>query len=428
MSQQLLQIPRQSDASIIECFKKVGEEFGIDQFSVSAVGYPSLGQVTLSESDTELDTIVAANTALIDTASMNISGLPVAYHRGGIVNFNGQQKSKSPYFDELVFTQNNNIQLSGPDRIRLTAMFAKELSSFAPERGVGETPEQIQLSAIHNATLERLEGLNEELVAATHDYRNKLDSEFSEKASKLEQVYGDKEVALEDGYQEAREALEEEKKTLEARRRELDDKDNTHARREIRKDILKEIKNRQQDFRLTQGTVALRRPIFIAMVMLVSVFLLGSVSTAIELFNKSLSGNDLIFTLIKQGLYTFGAVGSIIFFIRWMNRWFEQHSLTEFHLKQFELDMERASWLVETSLEWKDAKGTAMPPELMQSLSTNLFSDREEIEHVAHPADQLASALLGSASAIKVQAGDSLIEIDPKKLKKQSSVKTASNK
>ena len=75
MSQQLLQIPRQSDASIIECFKKVGEEFGIDQFSVSAVGYPSLGQVTLSESDTELDTIVAANTALIDTASMNISGL-----------------------------------------------------------------------------------------------------------------------------------------------------------------------------------------------------------------------------------------------------------------------------------------------------------------------------------------------------------------
>jgi hypothetical protein len=105
-----------------------------------------------------------------------------------------------------------------------------------------------------------------------------------------------------------------------------------------------------------------------------------------------------------------------------MNRWFEQHSLTEFHLKQFELDMERASWLVETSLEWKDAKGTAMPPELMKSLSTGLFNNRDEVEQVVHPADQLASALLGSASAIKLQAGESSIEVDPKKLKKQKIV------
>ena len=40
---------------------------------------------------------------------------------------------------------------------------------------------------------------------------------------------------------------------------------------------------------------------------------------------------------------------------------FEQHAQTEFQLKQFELDMERASWIVETSLEWKDAKGTSIP-------------------------------------------------------------------
>lgn len=429
MSQQLLQVPRQSDYSIIECFKKVAEEFGVDQFSISVVGYPNLGQVNLSEDNEELDAIIEAGTALIDTVSMNVFGLPIAYHRGGTINFNGQQKHKSPYFDEIVFTHNNNnIQISGQDRIKVTAMFANQLAAYMPERGLGETPEQIQLSAIHNATLERLEGLNEELVSSTHQYRNKLDTEFSERSERLDQSYENKRRSLEQKYSDAHQALEKEKKGLEERRKELDDKDNTHARREIRKDILKEIKRRQQEFKLTQGTVALRKPISIAMIVLVSIFLIGAITTGVELFNKSLSSNDLIVTIAKQTFYTFGAVGSLIFYIRWMNRWFEQHSLTEFHLKQFELDMERASWLVETSLEWKDAKGTAMPPELMQSLSTNLFSDRDDVEHVVHPADQLASALLGSASAIKLQSGDSSIEVDPKKLIKKSGTKTASNK
>ncbi|MBN8094390.1 hypothetical protein [Vibrio vulnificus] len=428
MSQQLLQIPRQSDASVIECFKDVAKEFGVNQFSISVVGYPNLGQINLSEENEDLIAIAKAESALIDSVSINVSGLPVSYHRGGTVNFNSQQKQKSPYFDELVFTQNSNIQIGGQDRIKLTAMFASRLSAYTPERGVGETPEQVQLSAIHNATLERLERLNEELVNSTHDYRKKLDNEFSEKSDDLEKSFEQRKKALEEKYSEAHKALEEEKKSLEARRKELDDKDNTHARREIRKDILREIKNRQQEFKLTQGTVALRKPISIAMIVLVSVFLFGAGTTGYELFSKSPSGNDLIFTLVKQVLYTFGAVGSLIFYIRWMNRWFEQHSLTEFHLKQFELDMERASWLVETSLEWKDAKGTAMPPELMQSLSTNLFSDRDDVEHIVHPADQLASALLGSASSIKLRAGDSSIEVDPKKLNKMSGATAASNK
>jgi hypothetical protein len=81
--------------------------------------------------------------------------------------------------------------------------------------------------------------------------------------------------------------------------------------------------------------------------------------------------------------------------------------------------MERASWLVETNLEWNDKKDSIMPTELLKSLSNNLFEyDKVEHESVIHPADQLASALLGSATAVKLKSGDSSIEIDPKKLSK----------
>ncbi len=428
MSQQVMQVPRQSDKAVVECFKDIAEQFGIEKFSVSVIGHPSLGQINLNEGNEDLDTIVNADSTLIDTLSINISGLPLVYHRGGTVNFNGQQKEKSPYFDEVIFTQNNNITLNGEDRIRVTAKVAEKLSAYSPERGLGETPEQVRLSAIHNATLERLEGLNENLVNSTHDYRNKIDSEFSEKTKSLENDFLEKSKTLDEDFRIKNESLKSESDDLERKRQELDDKDNTHARREIRKDILQEIKNRQQEFKLTDGTVGLRRPIFVSMVILIIVFVTGALLTGAELLVKDLSGNDLIVAIIKQAFYSAGAVGSLIFFIRWMNRWLEQHSQTEFHLKQFELDMERASWLVETSLEWNDAKGTTMPPELMKSLSANLFQDKAEVEHVAHPADQLASALFGSASSIKLKAGDSLVEIDPKKLNKQAGAKPGSNK
>jgi hypothetical protein len=421
MSQQLLQVPRQTDNAVIECFKSIAEELSIAQFSISVIGYPTLGQIDFNEENHELEAIVNSDSTLIDTLSINVSGLQMTYHRGGTVMFNRQEKVKSPYFDEVLFTTTNNITLSGEDRSRVAAMVAEKLSAYSPERGLGETPEQVQLTSIHNATLERLERLNENLVSSTHEYRNKIDSEFSEKRESLESEYLEKLESLNDELLRKNEALKSESDELEKRRQELDDKDNTHARREIRKDILQEIKNRQKEFKLTDGTVSLRKPIFVSMLILVTIFITGSLFTGLELFVKDLTGNEFIISVVKQVFYSAGAVGSLIFFIRWMNRWLEQHSQTEFHLKQFELDMERASWLVETSLEWNDAKGTIMPPELMESLSANLFNDKSEIEHVIHPADQLASALFGSASSIKLKTGDSLVEIDPKKLNKQAS-------
>jgi hypothetical protein len=159
-----------------------------------------------------------------------------------------------------------------------------------------------------------------------------------------------------------------------------------------------------------------------AMVLLILFFSSFAIVAGFEFYSALKSGdfNKILIAGIKQTIYSIGTIGSLIFMIRWMNRWFELHSQAEFSLKNFELDMERASWLVETSLEWKDAKGTAIPTELLKSLSANLFENSTKIEQVQHPADQLASALLGSSSSIKLKAGDSTLEIDPKKLAKHN--------
>ncbi|OBT16581.1 hypothetical protein A9266_18425 [Vibrio tasmaniensis] len=419
MADQRIKVPRAADKSIISCFKEIAKHTGVHQINISALGFTSIGNVDLNDQNHEIvDLLIKKNSAIIDTISMSCSGFNISFHRGG----HSTPQEKSGIFDEIILRQNNNGIVDTTTAIEIITTINRKLKAFDPKRNSSSgTVEQAQFDAIHISNIERLESLNENLVKTTHDYRLQLDQEFGEKISNLEKDNEEKRNQLELDYVTKQESLNKEFEELERKKKELDDSNNTHARREIRRDILKEIKSRQTKFSLTDGTNNLRKPIGIAMLGLIAIFVvLGSIS--IKEFYDALQGNDInkiIITGVKQAIYSAGAIGSIIFMIRWMNRWFELHSQTEFELKHFELDMERASWLVETSLEWKDAKGTAIPPELLDSLSNNLFSkEKEKIDPLNHPADQLASALMGSASSVKLKAGDSSIEIDPKKLAK----------
>lgn len=59
---------------------------------------------------------------------------------------------------------------------------------------------------------------------------------------------------------------------------------------------------------------------------------------------------------------------------------------------------------------------------LMSPVPNAAISTLTVVENLVHPADQRASALIGSASAIHLQAGDSLLEIGPKNLAKTKPV------
>lgn len=423
MSEQRIKIPRAADKSLIGCFKELAELTGINQVNISALGFIAIGNVDLSSESHEIvDLLIKKNSAIIDTISMNYLGLSISFHRGG----SSQPQDKSGIFDEILFRQNNQGTVESAIAIEIVTTINRKLKAFDPKRSsTGSTDEQAQFDAIHISNIERLESLNENLVKNTHDYRIQLDSEFGVKVDKLEETAEENKKKLEAEYVAKVELLKVEIEELDNKRKELDDSSNTHARREIRRDILKEIKSRQSKFSLTQGTNNLRKPIAILMLGLVTIFVALS-AISIKEFYDVLQGDDLnkiLIAGIKQAIYSAGAIGSVIYMIRWMNRWFELHSQSEFELKHFELDMERASWIVETSLEWQDAKGTAIPPELLDRLSNNLFTrEKENIDPLQHPADQLASALMGSASAVKLKAGDSSIEIDPRKLANAKSI------
>lgn len=127
----------------------------------------------------------------------------------------------------------------------------------------------------------------------------------------------------------------------------------------------------------------------------------------------------IITTAIKPVGLTIALLGLIAWYLRWMNRWFERYADAEFYLKQFELDIDRANWVVETALEWKERQERAIPDPLLESISRNLFSKSERDEDAdMHPADYLASAILGRASGVNLKVPGGELTLDNKGIRR----------
>ncbi len=425
----VLSIPRLSDKSLLDCVEKVAHVVSQKQITAN-LSFFGNGNLTtfdplnIKNADNEIiNSLLQANSALIERLSFSVSSnqgdsYTLNFFRGGVSD------PKSPYYDQIRFTEsdNNRPTISVTEKLQIAEIVTRELHAFTPDRAISTTPEQTQLQALHEATLDRLEHLNETLIKKTAEYRIELDQLHSAKREGLESEFTSLKNDLYKEVASKEQSIQEKTEQLENQRKELDDRSNTHARREIRKDILREIKSRQQSFKLTDGTNELRKPIMVGIVVLIGVFMLLAGFSVFE-FTEVWRGNDynkIILISIKQAIYTAGAIGSILYLIKWQNRWFEQHATAEFHLKKLELDIERASWVVETTLEWNDVKGTSMPNELLESLTKNLFNENKiDAAPIVHPADQLASALLGSSSSIKLKIGDTAeLQVDPKKLSK----------
>jgi hypothetical protein len=279
-----------------------------------------------------------------------------------------------------------------------------------------------QLLAGHQAAIAQLEqtalSISEKLAAS----QQKLEDEFLEKSRNLDEKLESERTAMEAAHTERLSQLDEQERELAALRRNLDERNNTFARRGIRNDLKEAIKNRSEKFELTSETRSLRWPIHAACVAgLLGLFgLLIYFSTNIPA-NGDISDGRFWAWIVKQIGLTVGFLGLLAYYIRWMNRWFDKHADTEFHLKQFDLDIDRASWAVETALEWRTAQGAEIPKTLLESVTRNLFANEDEPKEEMHPADYLASALLGKASAIKLKTGNAEIDLNARQVRKDLS-------
>lgn len=411
------EIARKPDAAVFASVRGIAEATGVKIEKLTYV--PSWNSQSLMIEGARLDADEAFQELLGENLSL-IRSFSWALSNGVAVNVGRDEKRT---YDKVTVVLSPFDQKPATAPTNLGAFIAsvkKHYSELLTADALGENAEQTRRH--YEARDEAVGRLESALASVGQVFTSEA---AQQRTALLEEVEAERKAAREalaieqsksDARIEAqRKALEEREAGLAERLKEVDDQAATHARRQIRQDLKDELASRSETFRLTSGTRSLRQPVAITALTLMCVFGTFFVWGLAKAFAGEIQDTS---TLVRQVSLGLGFVSSTIFYLRWQNRWFEQHAQEEFRLKRLALDVDRASWVVEMAMEWRDEKGSELPKDLLDRLTSNLFEEADRKDEPLHPADQLASALFGASSAAKLKLPNgSSVELDRKSVR-----------
>lgn len=424
MSQDRRALPKCSDLSLIAFVGRIEKELGFSSIyfylhgSQDPVNIENYSELFGSEIGPE-DQNIARVTASMHVARHN-AAVNITFARGTL------ELTPNGHPVEIPSLYNDNIQISPQHLDPVTAakfnsIIADELLSknmaMVPAAG---TSDLSSLVILHHEILAAQRYQITSISAEFTKSRIAMEEEVSERKQQLQIEFNAQETQLQKKIEEEIQSLEEKKADLAKKLTELDDRNNTHVRRQLRQDLKERLASYKEKFELTEGTKKLRTPVLVC-VITIEVF---CVSAFIFLFQSVPLGGDVwdrAASWLKGLGLTFVAVATAVWYLKWLTQWSARHADAEFQLKQFELDIDRASWVVETAFEWKSTQEASIPQPLLDAISRNLFEGSDaRRDRPESPIDNLASALLGDASKLKFKIGDQEIELDRSAIKRAS--------
>ena len=258
-----------------------------------------------------------------------------------------------------------------------------------------------QLYESREQDLQKLERMQEEFFKSMAAFTLDQQQKQQEFQRQLEAEYAGRQSKLEEQHQERLKQFEEKEAELKKIRAEIDERENRQARRDIYKELKAKLDARNKSFELTEGTRKRRRVTFTF-----SVILMLLLATLFGFcFYTNVAGTAAInwVAVGSQIGSAFALAGVATFFIRWNNQWFQKHADEEFKLKRLDPDIDRANWLVELAMEWKNITKSEIPTELIDKLARSLFLTEESRDIDIHPAETLLSAIFGKAGSVNVE-------------------------
>lgn len=426
MEEQRFKVPRVSDRTLLMGLAAIHKTNAVTAINISSFGFAAISIAQADDLSGAIGAVIEADAFLVSQLTFHYCGLNWAYQRGGF-------DAKSPIYDEFRCVKRPQTEVAtSADYIHAVANLTRQFRPFDAETSDGTSDAVEKISAIHESTLTRLELALTQLVEQGVEQRKKLEEEFVERTQRFREAQEEEHKREVDRIAEAERELKEAQAALEKRAQELDASDNTHARRQIRTQLLKDVEQRMREFGVSASTEGKRRPVAYGMGALACLFL-GVIAVS---FNElsyteamqrlaaagsaSSTGSSPDWFLsprfwlwIRISLSTVGLVATVLYYVKWQNQWATHHAELEFNLQQFHLDVNRANWIIESCLEWRKETKSPIPAELLASMTRGLFSSTaEKSTQVLHPADELASALMGSASKLNLDIAGNKIEID----------------
>ncbi|MGH0220827.1 hypothetical protein NKY68_12220 [Sinorhizobium meliloti] len=426
MTKSVKYVSKRADSDLLKFFLAAAKIMETDSVSVHVAGEVAAWRIEIDAFDEQYEWLNTSELTSIVIISIGVSRARIYIDRRPEQNKDDQ--FDRALFDALVFTVDGSPTGNAPQLTSAQAMQINELIDEVFGRDINlssaafKDPKTLQsVLRSHQSIIERLQRMTLEVGEQTTRARSDLEAEYVELKKQLEDQVAAERLEYQKAIDSERALLAQRADEVAARARVLDDRNNTHVRRELHEKLKARLADRFKKLDLTPETKRARWPIHLgvtASAALLALLVYSLTSEALVVTSRADSTvAERILVIAKSATASLGFLGIISWYLRWMNRWFERLAENEFQLKQFELDITRAQWVVETAFEWKISQQSPIPDPLLENISRNLFINSEkDVNADMHPADYLASALIGKASNVKLAVPGAEIELGPKAL------------
>ena len=376
---------------------------------------------TAADSDKVLSSVLAAEGSAMEILALVGGKNRVEIRRN--YNHKNPEQSQSPH---LTFTFDDQDQTKKPLYPLVLAEIQSAIRPINPSRISSLIDEDTrQHYEARDLSLARLETTQATLLHEFEAIKQQHYSDIDKKREALDVAYQVKTTELVAKHAQLLKEIEQREQDLETERTKLDDRSSTHVRRDLREKLKEVLTKRQTSFSLSKESAYRRRFVFFGYIT-VLVVLAGIAGTYLYLESKSASDGLGYLQLGRQLAATIGFFITAGYFLRWMHSWAQQHAEEEFRLRQLEVDLDRASWVVEMVFEWDDSKDKPVPEKLIDTLSANLFGESEKVKAASMtPGDAVAKTLAGLPNAAaELHFPGGKLSLDKKSLK-QANKQTA---
>ena len=418
-------IVKSTDKDYFEAVRKIAElpsatELGLSKLFVAPAYGPAFNDITFPEAaeSENLQAILLASGKAIKSFQLRAPICSIQIIR----NENWKQGSATSPEDHLTFTIDEQ-KASDDQKAAMSLLIAGALNTvktFSISSLGGMLGEQANKNLIaREEALTRLETTQTNLLNNFEKLKAEHFEKFEEKQGQLEAAYLERTNALDQQYAKRSEELDKRQSEIEEAKKKIDDRSSTHVRREIREKLKAILEQRQTSFALSSDTIKRRRHVVVLYVL----GLIAFMTIAGFSFYENWQADGVTTNYWILGRLIASTVGFFVFlgfFIRWMSHWANQHADEEFKLKQFDLDIDRASWLVELAFEWHEEKDNPIPEQLVETLSANLFGIQTSNADIATtPTDAIAKLLSGlPTGAAEIDFPGGKLTLDRKALAK----------
>jgi hypothetical protein len=284
------------------------------------------------------------------------------------------------------------------------AAVRRHFDALPPDRFVdtltGQSPDQ-QLEA-REAALARLEATAAHLLTESEQARKRWEAEYRQKEKHLTEELQQRSEKLHAASQEREERLSAWEEELRQRNQQLAA---SAGRLQLPDGLTARLADLDRTLRLSRTARWTRRVVSTLSLLLLILFGAGAgyhLYRTVTLTDPS----GLIAAGLNQALFTVLFLATLVFFVRWQVEWFRRRADEEFRFNRYALEVDRASWLLDAALVWRERFAADMPGDLLARLAGNLFGDgwNHEAAGQARPAAESAVSTSEARMAPEVGA------------------------